>query len=77
MERLELLSMRLHTTFVTILAKRITCAQLHYFYEMQNAVLILSQDTQERIAQESLLRQISLFRLLSLFYKTEAKLNFV
>ena len=44
---------------------------------IQNTILILSQDTQERIAQESLLRQISLFRLLSLLYKTEAKQNFV
>ena len=42
---------------------------------IQNTILILSQDTQERIAQESLLRQISLFRLLSLSYKTEAKQN--
>ena len=53
-------------TFVTFLAKRITCAQLHYFHKTQNAVLILSRDSQERIAQESLLRQIILFRLLSL-----------
>ena len=44
---------------------------------IQNTILILSQDTQERIAQESLLRQISLFQILSLFYKTEAKQNFV
>ena len=50
--------------FVTLLAKRITCAQLHYFRKIQNAVLILSQDTRERNAQKLLLRQIFLFRLL-------------
>ena len=50
-ECLELWSMRLHILSVTLLAKRITCAQLHYFHKMQNAVPILSQDTQERIVQ--------------------------
>ena len=35
---------------------------------MKNAMLIFSQDTQERIPQESLLRQISLFWLLFLSY---------
>ena len=43
--------MRLHILFDTLLAKRVTCAQLHYFHKLQNAVLIFSQDTQERIAQ--------------------------
>ena len=32
------------------------------FHKIQNAVLILSQDTQEQIAQESLLLQFFLFR---------------
>ena len=40
-----------HILFVTLLTKRTTCAQLHYFHKMQNAVLILSQVTQERIAR--------------------------
>ena len=48
---LLLWSMRLHILFVTLLAKQITCARLHYFHKMQNAMPILSQDTQERIAQ--------------------------
>ena len=43
---------RLHIIlFVTLIAKRVTCAQLHYFHKMQISMLILSQDTQERIAQ--------------------------
>ena len=42
------------TLFVTLLAKRITCARLHYFHKMQNAMLILSQDTQERTAQKQI-----------------------
>ena len=44
-------SISLHILFVTLPAKLSTCAQLHYFHKMQNAMLILSQDTQERIAQ--------------------------
>ena len=41
---------------------------------IQNTILSISQNTQERIAQESLLPQIYLFRV---SYKTEAKHNFV
>ena len=55
------------TLFVTLLAKRIICAPIHSFHKMQNAMLILSHDSQERIAQELLLRQIfSLSTYLSL-----------
>ena len=43
--------MRLRISFVTLLAKRVTCAQLHYLHKMLNAMLILSQDTHERIAR--------------------------
>ena len=63
--RLELWSVNF-TLFVTILAKRITCARLHYFHKMQNAMLILSQDTQKRIAQKSLLRIVDVSLSLSL-----------
>ena len=62
------------TLFVALLAKRITCAQLHYFHKMQNAMLILNQDIQERIAQDSLLRQIFLFRLLFLLLSSSLAL---
>ena len=34
--------------FITLLAKRVTCAQLHCFHKMQNVMLILSLKTQRR-----------------------------
>ena len=37
--------------------------RLHSFHKMQNTVLITSQETQGRIIEESILRQISLFPL--------------
>ena len=54
-ECLELLSMRLHTICHTSRKTNHLCSTT-LFLKIQNAVLILSQDTQERIAQESLLR---------------------
>ena len=63
----ELWSMRLHT-ICHISRKTNHLCSMHYFQKIQNAVLILSQDLQERIAQESLLRQIFLFRLLFLSF---------
>ena len=45
----ELWSVRLHIS--TLLAKRVTCPQIHCFHKMQNAMLILSQSTKERITQ--------------------------
>ena len=61
------------TLLVTLIAKWITCARLHYFHKMQNAMLILSQNTQERIAQKSFLRivDVSLSRSLALFHSLE------
>ena len=67
------------TVFVTLLAKRITCAQLHCFHKMQNSMLILSQDTQERITQKSLLRIVdaSFSRSLALFHSLELAISVV
>ena len=62
MECLELWSVRLHIICRASRKMNHLCS-IHYFHKMQNAMLILSQDTQKRIAQESLLRQTFLFRL--------------
>ena len=66
--------MRLHILFITLLAKRITCAQLHYFYKMQNAMLILSHKTQERITncscEESFSFDFSFSRSLTLLSRS-------
>ena len=47
--------------------------RLHYFHKMQNAMLILSQDKQEKIAQKLLLRvvDVSLSRSLARFHSLE------
>ena len=46
---------------VTLLAKYESLAlKLQYFHKMQNAVLILSQETKERLGEESLLRHANL-----------------
>ena len=47
--------MRLHIIFVALLLQRITCAPLHYFNKMQNAMamLILSYKTQQRNAHRN------------------------
>ena len=58
--------------FVTLLAEWVTCAELRYFHKIQNTMLILSQDTQDWIAQESLLRQIFLSRILFLSFSRSA-----
>ena len=68
MECPQAVSVRLRICHTSRKMNHFLCTQLHYFHKMQNTAFILSQDTQERISHESILRQISLFRLnLSLF----------
>ena len=60
-ERLELLSARLLIICHTSRKTNHFCSTALFSRDTESAVLILSQDTQERIAQKSLLRQIFLF----------------
>ena len=53
-------------TIVTLLAKWINCTELHCFYKIQNASLILSQDTRENRPRNRSCDKKPLFRLRSL-----------
>ena len=65
MECIELWIVRLHIICHTSRKTNHLCSTtLWYFHKMQNAMLILSQETQERIVRELLSRQISISRLL-------------